>query len=143
MSSQPYIYYNAYCSYAVNGEDVAILVKVKKRAKKIFIAIVGGVVLLAGIVMIPYPGPGWAVVFIGLGILSTEFVWAQKVLDNAKHKYDQWAKWVARQNSVVKSLIWLATALVVVVTIWLLNGYGLINDWLNLGQDWVDSPLFR
>jgi uncharacterized protein (TIGR02611 family) len=114
---------------------------VKKRAKKISIAIVGGIVLLAGIIMIPYPGPGWAVVFVGLGILSTEFEWARRVLEYAKHKYELWAKWVKRQNVFIKSLIWLATALVVVVTIWLLNGYGLINGWLNLQQDWVKSPL--
>lgn len=113
----------------------------KRRAKQISIAIIGGIVLLAGIVMVLYPGPGWAVVFVGLGILSTEFEWARNVLDYAKGKYDLWAKWVAGQNILIKSLIWLATALVVVVTIWLLNGYGLINNWLNLHQDWVESPL--
>ena len=58
----------------------------KKQAKKVFIGIVGGIVLLAGIVMIPYPGPGWVVVFAGLGILSTEFEWAQRVLHYANGK---------------------------------------------------------
>lgn len=112
-----------------------------KKIKKILIAIVGGIVLVVGVVMIPYPGPGWAVVFIGLGILSTEFVWAKRVLEYAKGKYDAWSAWVAHQNIFIKSAIWLLTATIVVMTIWLLNGYGLINDWLNLGQDWVDSPL--
>lgn len=113
----------------------------KKQAKKIFIGIIGGIVLLAGIVMIPYPGPGWLVVFAGLGILSTEFEWAQRVLHFAKGKYDRWQDWLAGQKPYVKVTFWLLTALVVVVTIWLLNGYGLINSWLNLGQDWVRSPL--
>ena len=115
--------------------------KLKKQAKRVGIAVIGGIVLLAGIVMIPYPGPGWLVVFAGLGILSTEFEWAQDVLHFARKKYDAWADWVKRQNAVVKSLIWLMTALVVVVTIWLLNGYGLINQVLGLGWDWVKSPL--
>ncbi len=113
----------------------------KKQAKKTFVGIVGGVVLIAGVIMIPYPGPGWLVVFFALGILSTEFAWAQRVLDYARKKYDAWTEWVKRQNVFVKSLIWLMTALVVVVTIWLLNGYGLINQWLHLGWDWVNSPL--
>ncbi len=115
----------------------------KKQARKVVIGIIGGIVLIAGIIMIPYPGPGWLVVFAGLGILSTEFTWAQRVLDYAKKKYDNWTDWVARQNVIVKSSIWLGTALIVVVTIWLLNGYGIINNILGLGWDWVKSPLFR
>lgn len=113
----------------------------KKQVKKIGVGIVGGIVLLAGIVMIPYPGPGWLVVFAGLGILSTEFEWAHRVLQFARKKYDAWTDWVKSQNKYVKAAIWLATAAVVIVTIWLLNGYGLINSWLNLGWDWVKSPL--
>lgn len=113
----------------------------KRRAKKTFIAIVGGIVLLAGIVMIPYPGPGWLVVFAGLGILSTEFDWAKRILHFARGKYDAWQDWLAAQKGYVKALFWLLTAAVVVTTIWLLNGYGLINQLLGLGWDWVQSPL--
>ncbi len=115
----------------------------KKRIKRITTGIAGGIVLVAGVIMIPYPGPGWLVVFAGLGILSTEFEWAQRVLHFARGKYDAWQDWIASQHPVVKVLFWLLTAVVVILTIWLLNGYGLINGWLNLGQDWVISPLFR
>lgn len=115
----------------------------KRQAKKVGIGLVGGIVLLVGIILIPYPGPGWLVVFAGLGILSTEFDWARRVLAYARHKYDAWSAWVSRQNIAIKSLIWLLTAAVVVVTIWLLNGYGLINQVLGLGWDWVKSPLFQ
>ncbi len=113
----------------------------RRQAKKGFIGVAGGIVLVAGVIMIPYPGPGWLVVFAGLGILSTEFEWAQRLLHFARGKYDAWVEWVKRQNAGVKAAIWLATALVVVVTIWLLNGYGLVNGWLGLGWDWVRSPL--
>lgn len=113
----------------------------KRRVKKTFVSLIGGIVLLAGIIMIPYPGPGWLVVFAGLGILSTEYTWAKNLLGYAKKKYDAWTEWVKNQNRFVKGSIWLATAAVVVVTIWLLNGYGIINDVLRLEQDWVRSPL--
>jgi uncharacterized protein (TIGR02611 family) len=113
----------------------------KKQVKKTFIGIIGGVVLFAGVIMIPYPGPGWLVVFAGLGILSTEFEWARRLLRFARGKYDAWTEWVKRQNTFVKAAIWLMTVLIVVITIWLLNGYGLINSWLGLGWDWVRSPL--
>jgi uncharacterized protein (TIGR02611 family) len=113
----------------------------KKRVKKTFITLIGGIVLIAGIIMIPYPGPGWLTVFAGLGILSTEYTWAKRLLRYAKKKYDSWEEWVNNQSVLIKSLLWILTAVVVVVTIWLLNGYGFFNHLLNLGWDWVDSPL--
>ena len=47
------------------------------------VALVGGLVLLVGIVTIPGPGQGWATVFLGLAILSTEFRWARRLRDRA------------------------------------------------------------
>ena len=113
----------------------------RRRIKKTFVTIVGMFVLIAGVIMIPYPGPGWLVVFAGLGILSTEYVWAKRLLQFAKGKYDAWAAWVSRQNSAIKVALWIATAAVVVTTLWLLNAYGLISDFFHLGFDWVYSPL--
>lgn len=113
----------------------------KHYSRRVAVGIAGGVVLVAGVVMIPYPGPGWLVVFVGLGILATEFEWARAVLDYAKGKYDAWQLWVARQPTWFKVLIWLMTAAIVLVTVWFVNGYGLINQWLHLDQDWLQSPI--
>ncbi|MCD7100787.1 TIGR02611 family protein [Pseudoclavibacter sp. 13-3] len=44
----------------------------------------GGCVLVLGVVLLPLPGPGWVVIFFGLGILSTEFAWAAKALKPLK-----------------------------------------------------------
>ncbi len=111
--------------------------------KKIGIGIIGGLVLIIGIIAIPYPGPGWLIVFAGLSILSTQFDWAKRTLDFAKGKYDAWQKWLAHQSVMVRTLFWLLTFAVVVVTLWLLNAYGIINDFLHLGWDWVRSPFFN
>lgn len=115
----------------------------KNKLKKIGVGIIGGIVLVVGVILIPYPGPGWLVVFAGLGILSTEFDWAKRLLSYAKGKYDAWEAWVRRQSPLVRALLFIATAIIVIATIWLLNGYGLINSWLNLGWDWVQSPLVK
>ncbi|MFZ1360563.1 MAG: TIGR02611 family protein [Candidatus Saccharimonadales bacterium] len=115
--------------------------QVKRQTKRVAIGIVGGSVLLAGIVMIPYPGPGWATVFVGLAILSTEFEWAQRLLHVAKGTYMAREQWLARQAQWVRALFWLLTCVVVITTIWLLNGYGFMNALLGLGWDWLDSPL--
>lgn len=115
--------------------------KATRHAKRIGIGVVGGVVLIAGIVVIPYPGPGWLIVFAGLAILATEFDWAQRLLDRVRDKYDAWQSWLKRQKLSTRIFFLIITFVVVVMTIWLLNGYGLINNWLNLGFDWVQSPL--
>ena len=115
--------------------------KTIKRAKRVGVGIVGGIVVLIGIIAIPYPGPGWLIVFTGLAILATEFEWAQRVLDKAKGSYDAWTLWLKSQSMFIKSLFGLATCIVVVLSIWLLNGYGILNDVLNLGLDWLQSPI--
>ncbi len=117
--------------------------RLKRHSRKTAIGVIGGIVLIAGIIMIPYPGPGWLVVFIGLGILAQEFPWAQKVLDYAKSRYDAWQDWLREQSLVIKAIFWALTCVVVIVTVWLLNGYGLLNHWFHLHQDWIDSPLFK
>ncbi|MDW4911133.1 TIGR02611 family protein [Streptomyces sp. ADMS] len=48
--------------------------------------VVGLAVVGAGVVMLPLPGPGWLVIFGGMAIWATEFVWAQLVLRWTKRK---------------------------------------------------------
>ncbi len=117
--------------------------RVKRGSKKLIIGIIGGIVFLVGIVLIPYPGPGWLIVFAGLAILASEFAFAQRALDKARGVYDAWAEWLKVQPQWLQLLVLAFTGLVVVVTVWLVNGFGLINNFLNLGQDWLVSPLFR
>ena len=57
-----------------------------KSGKRIAVTVVGFAVVLIGIILIPLPGPGWAIVFGGLAILATEYVWAQRLLNYAKRK---------------------------------------------------------
>ena len=45
--------------------------------------IVGTIVLL-GVAMIVLPGPAFIVIPIGLGILATEFAWAQRAVHRAR-----------------------------------------------------------
>ena len=117
--------------------------KRSSRTRKTLITLLGWSVLLLGLVMIPYPGTGWVVVFIGLSILAKEFDWARDLHDFARRKYDEWQDWLKRQPVYIKVIFWCLTAITVVVTVWLLNGYGLINAWFNLGLDWLSSPFVR
>ncbi|HEY0639889.1 MAG TPA: TIGR02611 family protein [Pseudonocardiaceae bacterium] len=110
-------------------------------AWRLGVGLVGGLVLAAGIVMIPYPGPGWLVVFAGLAILATEFAWAERVLRVVKKRYDAWTAWLGRQRPATKAAVWLATALVVITTLWLLGVYALIGGWFGVDRTWLRSPI--
>ncbi|MEY4314111.1 MAG: hypothetical protein RIS93_691 [Actinomycetota bacterium] len=52
--------------------------------KRVLVGIVGGLVTLIGVVALVAPGPGWLIIFTGLGILATEFAWAAQALAHAK-----------------------------------------------------------
>jgi uncharacterized protein (TIGR02611 family) len=54
--------------------------------RRILVAIVGGVIAVAGVVMSLGPGPGMLVLLLGLTILATEFPWARRTLIQVKAK---------------------------------------------------------
>jgi len=110
-------------------------------AYRIGVGLLGGLVLVAGAIMIPYPGPGWLVVFAGLAILATEFAWAERVLRYAKGRYDAWHAWLASQHTIVKAAVWTATAAIVVATLWLLGVYALVGGWFGIEWTWLASPI--
>ncbi|NDZ95230.1 TIGR02611 family protein [Streptomyces sp. SID6673] len=110
-------------------------------AYRIVVGVVGTLVLACGIVAIPYPGPGWLIVFLGLGILASEFSWAHRVLTYARGKYDAFMDWMQRQHWSVQAGAWLGTAAIVVVTLWLLGAIGMVAGWVNIDADWLASPI--
>ena len=74
-------------------------------AFKILIALLGGLVVAVGIVLIPLPGPGWAIVILGLIIWAVEFVWARHLLHFTRNKLRAWTSWIAQQSWPVRLLI--------------------------------------
>jgi uncharacterized protein (TIGR02611 family) len=97
-------------------------------------------VLAVGIVLIPCPGPGWLVVFAGLAILATEFVWAGRVLAYASARYDQWTTWLRRQPLPLRLFVIMVTGLVVLATLWLLNVFTLVGGWFGIREPWLTTP---
>ena len=108
---------------------------------RIVVGIVGLAVLGLGILAIPYPGPGWAIVFVGLAILATEFEWAHRALKYTRARYDRFMDWFKRQGLWVQVLGFLLTAAVVVGTLWLFGALSFAAGLVGLEQPWLKSPI--
>jgi tellurite resistance protein TerC len=60
-----------------------------RRLKVIATAIVGFTVIAVGVAMLVLPGPGLVTIGLGLLILSAEFAWAKRALDQLKARAQQ------------------------------------------------------
>jgi uncharacterized protein (TIGR02611 family) len=105
------------------------------------VGVVGLAVLGLGILAIPYPGPGWAIVFIGLAILATEFRWARLLLKFTRERYEQVMAWFKRQGLWVQALGVAFTAAVVLGSLWLLGALAWAAGLVGLEQSWLKSPV--
>ena len=56
-----------------------------RSAKRIAVAVIGGVLVVAGLAMMVLPGPGLLVIALGFAVLATEFAWAHRALEMGKH----------------------------------------------------------
>ncbi len=61
--------------------------------------------VLLGLFLVPFPGPGWLVVFVGLGILATEFAWAERLLRVARAKLRDWTTWLRHRSPTTRGLL--------------------------------------
>jgi uncharacterized protein (TIGR02611 family) len=87
------------------------------------IFIVGLAVVVIGVIMLPLPGPGWLVIFAGMAIWATEFVWAQLVLRWTKRKVTEAAQKaldpkVRRRNIILTTIGLVIIAAALAVYVW-------------------------
>ncbi len=93
--------------------------------------VVGLAVVVAGIIMLPLPGPGWLVIFGGMAIWATEFVWAQLVLRWTKRKVTEAAQRaldpaVRRRNIILTTVGLVIVAVLVAIYVW---KFGITMPW--------------
>jgi uncharacterized protein (TIGR02611 family) len=69
-----------------------------EQVYRLGVGVLGGVLTAIGVVLVPLPGPGWLVVFLGLAVLGTEFRWAARVAGWLKRQLDRfWSWWKQRR----------------------------------------------
>ena len=108
---------------------------------RVIVGVVGFAVLAVGIAAIPYPGPGWAIVFLGLAILASEFYWARRTLTFTRDRYDVAMVWLRRQQWWVQALAAIMTAAVVVATLWFIGAVDWLATLVGLEHPLLRSPI--
>jgi tellurite resistance protein TerC len=63
-----------------------MILRTVAQVRRVFLVVAGFTLLLAGVVMLVTPGPGMLTIFLGLGLLAAEFVWARRLMDRIKHE---------------------------------------------------------
>jgi uncharacterized protein (TIGR02611 family) len=82
------------------------------------VALAGLVVIIVGVVLLALPGPGWLVVFAGLGIWATEFDWARSLLAYVRRAVGAWTAWLRRQPRAIAILVGAVGLIVLAVIAW-------------------------
>ncbi|KMS74972.1 membrane protein [Streptomyces viridochromogenes] len=93
--------------------------------------VIGLAIVVAGIIMLPLPGPGWVVIFGGMAVWATEFVWAQLVLRWTKRKVTEAAQRaldpkVRRRNIILTSIGLVIVGVLVGIYVW---KFGIVMPW--------------
>lgn len=91
---------------------------VTNQTYRITVAVVGLAIVAVGLAAVPLPGPGWLIVFLGLGIWATEFLWAAKLLAFARAKLEAWNDWLRPKPLWVKAILGLLTFAFVLFVLW-------------------------
>jgi uncharacterized protein (TIGR02611 family) len=90
-----------------------------RLALKIGVGVLGTAVVAVGIVLIPFPGPGWAIVILGLAILAVEFTWARRLLHFTRKHVQAWTRWVLEQSLPMRALIGAVGFVFICAVVWL------------------------
>lgn len=68
--------------------------------RRLMVFVIGSMVLIAGLLMLVLPGPGILVIIVGLAILATEFVWAERLLTHARERAARVVRKVRKRKDV-------------------------------------------
>lgn len=110
------------------------------RIYKWLVGVVGAVVAIGGLVLVPLPGPGWLIVFVGIGILASEFEPAQRLLDWGRERLRDWTEWLRPKPLWVKGLVGLATLALVLAFFWGLFALSGVPGWF---PDFAETMLVQ
>lgn len=90
----------------------------KNRLYRAGVGALGSFVVVLGLALVPLPGPGWLVVFLGLALLGSEFSSAQRLKAFGERHVHAWAQWIQARSLAVRAALATGTAAVVASVLW-------------------------
>lgn len=90
------------------------------QAYRVAVGALGACVVILGLALVPLPGPGWLVVFLGFGILASEFHWARRMHAFVTRHVRRWNDWIMGQSWLVRFACAAGTFVFVVACFWVL-----------------------
>jgi uncharacterized protein (TIGR02611 family) len=108
-----------------------------RLAIKIGIGVLGSLVIALGIILIPFPGPGWGIVILGLAIWAIEFAWAKHLLEVTKRQVKGWTSWIGRQSLPVRGLLGVLGLVFVAGVVWASVRVSFGVDLIEKTREWL------
>ena len=93
---------------------------------RLVVLAIGSVILLAGVAMLVFPGPGWAAIVLGLLILATEFRWAEILLEPLQRLINKRASRAKDPQARGENIVFVLVAVIAIALAlwWYLARYG-------------------
>ncbi|KYH44127.1 TIGR02611 family protein [Branchiibius sp. NY16-3462-2] len=102
------------------------------------VIVVGLAIVVLGVILLPFPGPGWLIIFLGLGVLASEFEPAAKLRSYAIKQVKKWNEWQKQQSWWVRALLGLALFVFVVAVFYALFAISGVPAYLPDGvENWL------
>jgi len=73
-------------------------------AYRLVVAVLGTMIIVVGVILIPLPGPGWLIVFVGVACLGTEFPAAHRVAAFMKRVLSRVLAWWRSRRAATASV---------------------------------------
>ena len=89
-----------------------------RLALKIGVGVFGGALVVLGLVLVPFPGPGWLTVIAGLAVLAVEYAWARHLLRFTRRQVRRWTDWMVRRSWPVRALVGAAGFVLIAAVVW-------------------------
>lgn len=107
---------------------------------RVAVAVVGLAIVVVGVIALPAPGPGWLIIFLGLGVWASEFEWAARLLRWVKEKVQAWTEWMSRQSWFVRVLVGLGILVLVLAIFYAMFAVSGVPGFF---PDFASTPLMK
>lgn len=98
-------------------------------AYRVLIAVLGAAIIVVGLLLVPLPGPGWVIVFGGIGLWATEFTWAARLARYGRRLLRRWTAWLRNRTRPVKAALAAGTVVVLAGLAWAFLAVSGVPGW--------------